>query len=192
MNFAHLLDSYGLIVVFAVTALKVSTVVLLAGLAAHSGYMDVWWVSAVAIIGTVFFSTLYFLLARFAFRRFIRSHPKLSQRVNAFNRRFESTRSILSAVFFFRFIPGFRVATPFIVASLKESFIAFTIANVLGAILWAVIFVLIGFFFGALADHFLQEFKHYEWYVVIAIVIAGLLLWLLYYLYKRHGKKRIY
>lgn len=189
MNFAHLLHIYGYLMIFLVTALNLSTVILLAGFAAHSGYLDFYWTVLVGFLGTLFFSEVYFLLARYGMGRFLITHPKCRVRIERFNQKFKSNRAIIFATFFYRFIPGFRVLTPFLVAPLKVPFLGVTIANALGSFVWSVIFVCVGYYFGALADRFLADVKAYEWYVVAAIILLMVLSWLAHHYYKKYTSR---
>ena len=64
MDLAALISQYGLIAVLAGSLLEGETVLLLAGYAAHRGYLDFTTVVAVAMLGAVIGDQAWFVLGR--------------------------------------------------------------------------------------------------------------------------------
>lgn len=86
-------------------------------------------------------------------------------------------------IIYARFIPIIRTFAPFVAGIGKMTYKHFISFNVIGAALWATLFVYAGYFFGSLA--FVQ--KHFS-LIVIAIIILSLVPLLIEWL-KHHLKK---
>lgn len=64
MDFAALIQQYGYVVVFVGSVLEGETLLALAGVAAHRGYLSLQWVMAVAAAGAFLGDQLCFLIGR--------------------------------------------------------------------------------------------------------------------------------
>lgn len=64
MTLATFLLSYGYIAVLLGTFLEGETILIMAGFAAQSGYLNLYWVIGVATIGSFLGDQLYFTWAR--------------------------------------------------------------------------------------------------------------------------------
>ncbi len=56
--------------------------------------------------------------------------------------------------------------------------IRFALLNMLGAIVWAVIITLAGYYFGALLELLLKDIKHIEEAILLGVLLLGCILWL--------------
>ncbi len=74
---------------------------------------------------------------------------------------------------------------PLLLGPLKLSFLFFSMCNFIGSIVWTVFFTLLGFYFGAAADLFIKNMKHYEGYLALIIIVIGVLYLLLRWYCKR-------
>ena len=85
-----------------------------------------------------------------------------------------------------RFITGFRVFTALFAGASRMRWPKFLLFNVLGAISWAVVITLLGYFFGQ-SWHLLEEYiKGAGWVLAGAIVVAIIA----YQIFKRRKKNR--
>ncbi|OFZ67195.1 MAG: hypothetical protein A2V79_01175 [Betaproteobacteria bacterium RBG_16_56_24] len=69
--------------------------------------------------------------------------------------------------------------TPFAVGAAHISRTRFFTLNLIGAIVWTISFGYAGYLFGEAFRLFLEDFKRYEIYVLVALVVAGFLFWLI-------------
>src|SRR5262245_35305943 len=76
MDLASLLQGYGYSVVFVGTVLEGETILALAGLAAHRGYLALPWVIAAAAAGGFLGAQIYFFVGRFYGPRVLARFPK--------------------------------------------------------------------------------------------------------------------
>ena len=167
----ELIQSYGYVIVFAGTLLEGETVVALAGFAAHQGYLQLSIIIPVAICGAVIGDQVFFYLGRFKGKGMIAKHPEWQPRIEKIHTWMERHQNLL--IFGSRFLYGFRAITPIILGTSRVSGIRFFILNVLGAIVWACIFVSVGYFFGDTLSRFLGNIKKFEGALVLVIVGAG-------------------
>src|SRR5262245_1845677 len=78
MDLASLLQGYGYSVVVVGTVLEGETILALAGLAAHRGYLALPWVIAAAAAGGFLGDQIYFFVGRFYGPRVLARFPKLA------------------------------------------------------------------------------------------------------------------
>lgn len=190
MDFGQLLTQYGYIVVFLITILNLSTVLVLAGFAVHEGFLNIYWTIVVGALGSVIFSNIYFIAGRMGCHKFLTKHPQWQEKMDRFHAKIKHPSTILISVFLFRFVPGFRVITPFLVGPLPIGFIGFFVADAIGAIVWAIVFVGLGYYFGALAKAVFKEAEGYEWYVIGVIIVITVIWWLFHHYYKKYKAKK--
>ena len=89
--------------------------------------------------------------------------------------RIEKTEGLINkygplAIFLGRFFPFIRTFVPFFAGFGHMHYRKFLLFNVLGALAWSTIFILLGYFFGGIP--FVQD--HFEW-VIIGIVLISLI-----------------
>ena len=77
-----------------------------------------------------------------------------------------------------RFLYGLRIAGPVVIGISGVSPTRFALLNMLGAIVWAIVIVLAGYYFGALLEILIKDIKHIEETIMIGILLAGGGIWL--------------
>ncbi|WP_323034196.1 DedA family protein [Pararhodobacter sp.] len=171
-----LVASYGYFAVFIGTLLEGETILIAAGYAAHRGLLDWPLVVVVAMAGGTLGDQLAFLLGRWRGEALFARFPALAQhreRVFRLLARYD-VLFILSL----RFMYGLRIAGPAILGSSPMSMGRFAFFNVMGAALWAVIIAGAGWFFGAALEAVLTDIKKIEEALLLAILVAGVGIWL--------------
>lgn len=90
-------------------------------------------------------------------------------------------------IFMYRFIPGLRIISPYIIAMNTERYSPFFVIDVLAALLWALLFGSLGYLFGTAASRMIDNFSHYatEIFLGVAAVAVSLAIAKLVY-YKCH------
>jgi membrane protein DedA with SNARE-associated domain len=146
---------------------------VLAGFAARRGILDLPLVMAIAAIGGFAGDQLFFWLGRRHKAWFFQKRPSLEQRMTSaagFINRYGH-----AAVFLIRYVYGFRVAGAVSFGVSDFPVRTFVVLNFLGAIVWSILFASIGYFFGALAEKVLGDFKAYEEVILVAIIVIAVL-----------------
>jgi membrane protein DedA with SNARE-associated domain len=159
--------------VFAGCFLEGETVLVLAGLAAHLGYLSLPWVIiTAATAGFAGDETAYLagrrygdlLLSRFPSLR--RARRRVHDHL---------VRHGTALVFFIRFLVGMRVAGPVLIgASRALGPLRFAVPNAAGALFWAIVVGGAGFVFGAAFTGFIEHARRYEEWAFAAIGAAML------------------
>lgn len=162
----ELLSSYGYFAIIVITFLEGESVVILAGMAASMGMMDLPLVIAAAVGGSFCGDQLYYSIGRRFGAPMLDRWPGLKGKTAwAFKlvRNYE-TPFILS----FRFIYGVRNISPFVIGMAGIPRLRFMALNFVAATLWALAFSFGGFYFGRALESLVGEHK-----VVVLGVLAA-------------------
>jgi membrane protein DedA with SNARE-associated domain len=109
--------------------------------------------------------------------------PRLQQ-VHRWLKRFQS--ALIIAV---RFVPGFRTIGGVAIGMSDVSAGRFTVFNVIGAVLWAVVIGFLGYLCGHALELIMGEIKHLEVPILVGIAVIGGL-WL-FFSHRRRGKSPV-
>ncbi|MES2623258.1 MAG: DedA family protein [Patescibacteria group bacterium] len=142
----------------------------------------------VATLGAIMGDILGYLLGKYAGDWLVRNKKILKQVHIEQGRGFFSKhggKSILIG----RFVGPIRPIVPLIAGSIGMSFRKFIFWNVLGAFLWAALYITLGFFFGAYAREIERVVSDASWVLLIVAILAG---GFYYYKYRKnkHAKRK--
>jgi membrane protein DedA with SNARE-associated domain len=172
---AHLLQQYGYLAVLAGALLEGETILLIAGFAAHRGYLDFGGVVAVAAVGGFLGDQAFFWLGRLRGKTVLVRWPKVRMhagKVNALLARHHAW--IIVGI---RFMYGLRVAGPVLIGMSEVGALRFAAFNLAGAVLWAALISGAGYLFGQALELVLGNIKRYEELALAAVVAVGILMW---------------
>ena len=146
MQLEQFLSQYGLWGIGIGAGLEGETVAVLGGVFVHRGLLSFVPAVLAAALGSFLADQIFFGLGR-RFRdtahvRKLRQRPTF-QRARAF-----FDRHPLSFVFAFRFLYGLRTISPVAIGTTDFPAIRFMLINAAAALLWAVIFISLGYLFG--------------------------------------------
>lgn len=184
----HLITQYGYAVLVVGTFLEGETILVLGGLAAHLGYLDLAGVMAAGFAGSFAGDQLFFHLGR-------RHGPGLLARFPAWRPRAERVLRLLERhqnllMVGFRFLYGLRTVTPVALGMSRVAALRFLPLNAVGALLWAVAVAGAGALFGQAAEAALGHLKHYEHRLLGAVAVAGAAVWCAWLLRERRRRAR--
>ena len=179
----ELIKNYGYLAILIGTFLEGETILILGGFAAHMGFLELPWVIASAIAGSFSGDQLYFYIGRHYGPKIIAK--RLSWQVGAQKVYKHLHRHQNLLILSFRFFYGLRNVTPFAVGAAHISRVRFFSLNLIGAIVWAFAFAYAGYLFGEAFRLLLDDFKRYEMYVLLGLVLIGLMIWLITLLRRR-------
>ena len=172
----ELIKNYGYLAVLIGTFLEGETILILGGFAAHMGFLELPWVIASAFAGSFSGDQLYFYIGRHYGPKIISKRLSWQEGAEKVYKHLHRHKNLL--ILSFRFFYGLRNVTPFAVGSAHISRSRFFILNLIGAIIWAVSFAYAGYLFGEAFRLFLDDFKRYELYVLLGLVLVAVLIWL--------------
>jgi membrane protein DedA with SNARE-associated domain len=188
MDLQNIIENYGYAAILIGTFLEGETVLVLAGLAAHQGYLVLTWVILAAFLGSLCGDQLFFYLGRKHSQAVLSRRPgwkQKAEKVHQMINRFQ-TPVILS----FRFLYGLRTVAPFVIGMSPVSFKRFILLNAAGALVWAVAVGSGGYLFGRALEILIGKVKHYEIQLFAVIALLGLLIWALHFYYRRNPKSQ--
>jgi membrane protein DedA with SNARE-associated domain len=182
-----MISRYGYFALFAGVVVEGEAVLIAASFAAHQGYLDPYWVIVVAFLGCIVGDESYFFLGRFKGRSYLAKRPLWQLRVRKVQSLLE--RYHRWVVVGFRFLYGLRSVTPFALGMSNVKTTHFIVLNLIGAFLWSVVMGAFGFLIGDVAKALVADARRYDRWILCAILAAGALVWLRYYLKKRRLRK---
>lgn len=179
MTLETLISTYGYTAIGIGTFLEGETILILGGLAAHGGYLQLEWVITSAFLGTLFGDQLYYYLGRIKGKEWLdrKPHWKVKSR-----RVFDLLdKHQVPFIIGFRFIYGLRTITPFAIGVSGISPLRYLILNALGGLLWAVVIGSVGYLFGNAVELVLGDIKKYELGLLAVIAVIGILIWVIHF-----------
>lgn len=175
MNLPELLDSYGYAALFVGTLLEGETVLVLAGFAAHRGYLSLPLVMLAAFAGSLLGDQLYFQLGRRKGEAFLRRRAGWAPRVERVQDLIK--RHHLPFILGFRFFYGLRTVSPFAIGMSDVPTRRYLMLNLIGAALWSATVASLGYFVGEAAEALLGQIRRYELGIFAGIAAVGAILW---------------
>lgn len=178
-----LIAVYGYWVIFVGCLLEGETVLILGGMAAHQGSLQLLHVIGCATLGGILGDQLLFWTGRFSGARLL---PKLKRHQSAIERAEGLIhRYPTSSVFAVRFFYGMRLVGPMVIGASGLAPWRFALINVLSAVIWAILFVSAGYWTGEALQHFLGDLKPYRLPIFLTVVALVTLAALVRYLRSR-------
>lgn len=185
MSLQSFIDTYGYLVILIGTFFEGETILVLGGIAAKLGHLQLPWVIASAFAGSLMGDQLLFLAGRFRGHMFIARFPAWRQRSETVLATLEKHR--LPLILGFRFVYGIRTITPFVLGMTRAPFLEFLLLNTLSAAVWSALIASLGFVFGHALELLLGDLRHYEIAIFTLVLLGGVCLWLIHRF--RHGKE---
>jgi membrane protein DedA with SNARE-associated domain len=188
MDIPQLIQEYGYAAVAIGAFLEGETVLILASVSAHLGYLKLPIVIAVAAICAFLGDNFFFFAGRFYGRRLMQRFPTLGAAVPRVDRLIGRWHAL--AVILLRFTYGLRIAGPIVLGAGHMKTHTFVWANAVGAVLWAILLAAIGWAFGHAATELLGNVARAE-HVAIGVVIAVVVLvTVIHFVAKRRLERR--
>jgi membrane protein DedA with SNARE-associated domain len=179
----ELIRNYGYFAVVVGTLLEGETVLVLAGIAAHLGYLQLPWVFLAAFTGALSGDLLYFFLGRWHGPTILLKHPQWQTRIDKLEKllaRYHSPVILMS-----RFLYGLRIVAPFGLGLGHVPPGKYLLLDATSVLVWTVAVATGGYLFGNVLEIFIGNLKRYELGIMGAIAAAGLLIWVIFYYRRR-------
>jgi membrane protein DedA with SNARE-associated domain len=183
MSIESLINTYGYLAVMIGTFLEGETILVLAGFAAHRGYMHLNGVILAAFIGSLCGDQLFFFLGRWHAQAVLKKHQSWQRRIDKVQIKMEKYRTPF--ILIFRFLYGLRSVSPFAMGMSSVSTGKFLLLNAIGAMAWACVVGTGGYMFGNALETIIGDIKHYEVHAFAGIALIGILVWILFFILRR-------
>lgn len=167
----YLLANYGYWAVFIGCLLEGETILILGGLAAHQHVLQWQQVMVWATLGGMLGDQILFWTGRYFGPRLMpRLHRQQAtiDRVSGLIERYPT-----ASIFSVRFLYGMRLIGPLVIGASRLSPVRFSIINLLGAAVWAVLFVTAGYWAGEFLEDLLGNLKPYRLPIFIGVVVLA-------------------
>lgn len=146
IDYTGLIQQYGYCAILLGTFLEGETILILGGVAAHLGSLDLSLVILTAFLGSSAGDQLYYFIGRWKGRKLLNHFPRWVGSAQKVFRLLERHKNVV--ILSFRFFYGLRNVTPFALGISRVETSRFVALNLIGAALWAVSFAIIGFLIG--------------------------------------------
>jgi membrane protein DedA with SNARE-associated domain len=166
VDLAQLIPAHGYWVAFAGAVLEGETILALAGLAAHRGYLALPTLIVVGAIGGFFGDQIYFAIGRGFGARFLGRFPRLARRAGRATALIERHPEL--SVIAVRFMYGLRIVGPIAIGMSRIGWFHFAALNAIGAAIWSACWIGAGFVAGSAVEAALGNLKHVEHVLFIA------------------------
>ncbi len=181
--FINLLKEYGYIVLFAWSMLEGELGLIMAGIMAHAGHMNVYMAIFIAGLGGFAGDQVYFYTGRYS-KKYI--HKKLRNQ----RRKFAIAHLLLKKhgwpiIFVQRYMYGFRTIIPMSIGLTRYSAKKFAFINLLSAWVWATITIIPAYIYG---DEILKVLHYAKEHWYFAIPVVGLFLFSVWYFFRQFEK----
>ena len=180
----HLLESYGLVILFLLVAVESAgvplpgeTILVTAAVLStpEHHHFSLAWVIVVAALGAIVGDNVGYWIGRAAGRRLIERwdfvHRYADRVLPPAERFFE--RHGPKAVFLARFVSFLRVTAAWIAGISKMTWWRFLLWNAAGGIVWAVLVAVLAYEFGKAATEAIARYGLYAAVVIVVLLIAG-------------------
>jgi membrane protein DedA with SNARE-associated domain len=180
------LETYGTLAIVLGTFFEGETILVLAGLAAHRGYLSLPAVVGAGFVGTFIGDQLYFHLGRRRGEAFLAKRPAWGARVSRAKRFLEGHH--VAFILGFRFFYGLRTVSPFAIGMSDVGLRRYLLLNTLGGLIWSVAVALLGYSVGEGAEALLGRVKEIEAWLFLGVAVVGSAVWLGYFMQRRRQR----
>ena len=187
MSLAELVETYGYLALVVGTFLEGETIVVLAGFAAHRGYLSLPLVMLASFAGSFLGDQLYFHLGRRKGEAFLRRRASWAPKVERVQELIE--RHHVLFIIGFRFVYGIRTVSPFAIGVSDVPARRYLVLNLIGGAIWAAAFAYLGFSLGSAAEALLGQIHRYELAIFAVIAGIGTTLWCIRFLRRRRQRR---
>jgi len=189
MTLQSLIEHYGYLAILLITYIEGETIVILAGIAAHLGLLELPWVIVSAIVGSVCGDQTWYYVGRHWGPKIIARRPTWQVGAQKVYRHLDRHQYWL--ILTFRFYYGLRNVTPFVIGSAQIPRLRFFALNLIGAILWAIVFAGAGYSLGKAFEEFIDGYHRYALYVIGGLLVLAFVLWILAVVRRRRRARRV-
>jgi membrane protein DedA with SNARE-associated domain len=183
MSLSELISTYGYAAIAIGTFLEGETILVIGGLAAHRGYLELPWVLASAFLGTLLGDQLYFYIGRSKGQSILEKRPVWKSKSEKVISLLKKHQVLL--ILGFRFLYGLRTVTPFVLGASRIAPFFFLVLNILGAITWTIVIGVMGYMFGHTVEVIISDVKRYELWLFLGLAALGMIIWSVHLLFKK-------
>lgn len=187
MTLDALISQYGYLAVLVGSLLEGETALVLAGFAAHRGFLNLWIVLAVALVVTILLDQTVFSVGRRYGEQWLARRQSWAPAVSKVQARLERHANLV--ILGFRFWYGLRLITPFTLGTTRVPRLRFTLLEIMAATLWVAVYGGGGYLFGQTMQAVFGRTRRYQELFFLAIAAVGLAIWLAHVVRRRRRRR---
>lgn len=180
MDINNLISHYGYAALVIGSIAEGETITLLGGVAAHQGLLKFPLVVISVALGGMIGDQLLYLLGRRFGGRLLRRFSRQQARIRKAQRMIQRRPYLF--VIGTRFMYGFRIIGPLLIGASRVPPKVFLPLNILGAIVWALLFTTLGYLggeaIGPWLHHLDGHLKHAVWLILAVVLVIAAHWWL--------------
>ena len=175
---------YGYIAILVGTFLEGETILVLGGVAAQQGNLELKYVMLCAFCGSLISDQLAFLIGRRWGTRWLNRKPGRAARYERARGLIDRHQTIITLIF--RFLYGLRNVIPFALGMSRMKLGRYVLLNVIGAAVWAVALAWLGWGFGKAAQVLMEDIEGGKKWVLLGLALLAVG----FFFYFRRREKR--
>ena len=185
MTLEGLVEEWGYVAVLVGTFLEGETILVIAGVFAKLGRLELHYVMLCAFIGSLISDQLAFFIGRRWGTRWLARRPNIEAKVARARGLIE--RHQIPITLGFRFLYGLRNVIPFALGMSRMKTTRYIVLNVIGAAVWAVALAAGGYALGKGLELVMDDAKSWQRWILVGLCLAGLAF---FFLSRRREKKK--
>jgi membrane protein DedA with SNARE-associated domain len=174
---------YTYIIIYFGVLIEGEFVLLSSIIASHHGNVNSAIIMAVAAFAAFTSDLFYFNLSRIKGAEWVKKKKKVAEKILLLEKQLQRLPFIIFISY--RFLLGFRTITPLALGATSISLRKFMLFSFISTAIWALIYGLLGHFFGNIIIKLIGQIEQFEKYL-ISIVVMSIIAYLFY---KRRLKK---
>ncbi len=155
-------------------------------IAAHHGYLNIWIVMAIGLVGTYSSDSFYFFLGRKKGKEWLNKNARFRNKYAVIDSKIDKYPILIFLVY--RFMYGFRTIAPLVIGASKTKTIKFLILSALSTLIWGITYGAIGYLFGQVIKSKLSHIENIEKYVIGILLLLGVVFFMIYWARNRKRK----
>jgi membrane protein DedA with SNARE-associated domain len=180
-----LIQRFGYLATFGVSIFEGETALILSGLSAHRGYLQLPWCILAGALGGSVGDFIGFAVGRKHGAALLARFPAIAKGSNRVRAAIRAHPD--AAVLAVRFMYGFRLVGPLVIGESGISWARFATFNLLGALAWSACWTIAGFALGEAAQRLLGDFGRYERELFFGVALAAAVVALVVFVVRRRA-----
>jgi membrane protein DedA with SNARE-associated domain len=181
------LQTHGYLVLFVWTFIEGEAGLIMAGLLAFQGYLNIYGVMITALAGSFCGDQFFFFLGRLKGPLLLRLFTPIARKFRKALRLIEKYGTFVA--FVSRYTYGFRIILPIILGMTSMASLRFLWLNLLSALSWSIAFSLAGYLFGKGASLFVENLEGYEPYIMMTLAALIGCMWFSHFFHARWRRR---
>ncbi|QJC31788.1 DedA family protein [Enterobacteriaceae endosymbiont of Donacia tomentosa] len=183
INIIKIVIRYGYLIVFLGALIEGETFVIISGMLAHKRILIFYKIIVVAVIGAILGDQFLFYIGKKYSKNFLHLFKNYNLKIKKYS------NLIINYPYFFiiiiRFMYGFRLIGPVVIGITNISNLKFFVFNIIGAIIWVLIFSSSGYFFGEVITSFAGDINKIIKYILCLLSLIFIIK-IFYKIFKKH------